>query len=164
MCSHRQFDFASCLVYLFFYLCHIVLVGKYLAGHSGAAKQPPVRCPGNFREYISEKLWVTLIKNSANDGPGYCRNCDPGFFQAGHVLYDIQTSDQPFSLSLPNKCREVFPTMPNLLVNNQVITVKRPIQNDHLASISCNGKHLRGTVEPSLSYSSFNFEAKMILK
>lgn len=79
---------------------------------------------GNVNQKVSQ--WQTCHRNCY---PSYCRNWDPGFFQDSHVLYDAQASEQ--KLHLPNKCRKEFPTMPN-----KVSTVKWPVQNDSLASIS----------------------------
>lgn len=109
MCSHRQPDFASCLVHLFFELCHIVLVGNYLRFSPGWTLRGcrAASCQvhwlwqgaylrkilGNINQKVSQ--WQTYHRNCY---PGYCRNWDPGFLQAGHVLYDTQSSEQPFSL------------------------------------------------------------------
>lgn len=125
MYSHRQPDFASFLVHLFFDLCHIILVGSYLHFSSGwtftGCKDAswPVHLwwlreiVGNINQKVSQ--WQTYYRNCYLSS---CRNWDSGFFEAGHVLCDSQTSKCP------------------VLINNQIITVKWTIKNDKLAPIS----------------------------
>lgn len=81
---------------------------------------------GNFNQKVSQ--WETYGRNCYRS---YCGNWDPGFFQDSHVLYGTQASKQ--KSDLPSKLRKELPTMPN-----QVTTVKWPVQNDSLASISYN--------------------------